>query len=64
VQISAGCYAAVAAPDMVSTDFIHAADQALYQAKTAGRNQVVLAASSEIPAPAAAPEGTPDELFQ
>ncbi|WP_296298101.1 GGDEF domain-containing protein [Rheinheimera sp.] len=64
VQISAGCYAAVAAPDMVSTDFIHAADQALYQAKTAGRNQVILAAASDPAAPAPAQEGNPDELVQ
>lgn len=42
VQISAGCYAAVADSAMVSTDFIQAADRALYQAKAAGRNQIRL----------------------
>ncbi len=42
VQISAGCYAAVADSAMVSTDFIQAADRALYQAKEAGRNQIRL----------------------
>ena len=64
VHISAGCYSAVAAAPMLSTDFIHAADQALYQAKTAGRNQVVLAAASETAAPVSASEGTQDELVQ
>lgn len=64
VHISAGCFAAVAAPDMVSTNFIHAADQALYLAKTSGRNQVILAAASDPAAPDFAPEGNTDELVQ
>lgn len=63
VHISAGCYAALVAPDMLSTDFIHAADQALYQAKKAGRNQIKLAVASD-PAEPAAPEGNTDELLQ
>ncbi|TXH94849.1 MAG: GGDEF domain-containing protein [Rheinheimera sp.] len=68
VQISAGCYAVVAAPGMVSTDYIHAADRALYQAKQQGRNQVQLAPAPEPDSESepgdAAPEpteGTADE---
>jgi diguanylate cyclase (GGDEF)-like protein len=62
VQISAGCFASIAGPEMVSTDFIHAADQALYQAKTAGRNQVKLSMAAVVEATEPATEGTQDEL--
>lgn len=62
VQISAGCFASIAGPDMVGTDFIHAADQALYQAKTAGRNQVKLSMAAVVEATQAVAEGTQDEL--
>lgn len=62
VHISAGCFASIAGPDMVSTDFIQAADQALYQAKTAGRNQVKLSMAAVVEATAVAVEGTQDEL--
>lgn len=68
VQISAGCYAVVAESGMVSTDYIQAADRALYQAKQQGRNQVQLAPAPEPDAESepgdAAPEpteGTADE---
>ena len=47
VQISAGCYAMTADAAMVSTDYIQAADAALYQAKQAGRNQVLLHDSAQ-----------------
>jgi diguanylate cyclase (GGDEF)-like protein len=63
VQISAGCFASVAGPEMVSTDFIHAADQALYLAKTSGRNQVKLSMAAVVEATAVAAEGIQDELI-
>ena len=47
VQISAGCYAMTADAAMVSADYIQAADSALYQAKQAGRNQVMLHDSAQ-----------------
>lgn len=62
VQVSVGCYVAIASADMVSTDFIHAADQALYQAKTAGRNQIKLYPSPPTEAESTEVEGNPDEL--
>jgi len=62
VKISAGCFASIAGPEMVSTDFIHAADQALYQAKTAGRNQVKLSMATVIEASPPVADGTQDEL--
>jgi diguanylate cyclase (GGDEF)-like protein len=64
VQISAGCYAVVAEPGMVSADYIQAADRALYQAKHQGRNQVQLTPAPEPESGDAAPEpteGTADE---
>lgn len=63
-QISAGCYAVVAEAGMVSSDYIQAADRALYQAKQQGRNQVQLAPAPESASGDAAPEpteGTTDE---
>lgn len=61
VTVSLGCYAAVADASMVSTDFIHIADQALYQAKTAGRNQTHLAPSPTEQSANPDPEGIVDE---
>lgn len=43
VTLSAGCYAAVADATSVSTDYIAAADSALYQAKHQGRNRIASA---------------------
>ena len=63
VNISAGCFASIAGPEMVSTDFIHAADQALYQAKTAGRNQVKLSMAAVVEPTAVVAEGIHDELI-
>lgn len=63
VKISAGCFASIAGPEMVSTDFIHAADQALYQAKTAGRNQVKLSMAAVVEATQPVAEGIQDELI-
>lgn len=62
VKISAGCFASIAGPEMVNTDFIHAADQALYQAKTAGRNQVKLSMAAVVEATQPTPEEIQDEL--
>jgi len=62
VQVSVGCYVATATAEMVSTDYIHAADQALYQAKTAGRNQIKLYPSPPTEAEPTVAEGNPDEL--
>lgn len=62
VQVSVGCYVAIATAEMVSTDYIHAADQALYQAKTAGRNQIKLYPSPPTEAESTVAEGNPDEL--
>lgn len=62
VHISAGCFASIAGPEMVSTDFIHAADQALYQAKTAGRNQVKLSLAAVVEATEPVAEGIQDEF--
>ncbi|KKO44557.1 diguanylate cyclase (GGDEF) domain-containing protein [Arsukibacterium ikkense] len=45
VTLSAGCYAAVADAASVSTDYIAAADSALYQAKSQGRNRTASATS-------------------
>jgi diguanylate cyclase (GGDEF)-like protein len=64
VQISAGCYAAVAESAMLSSTYIMAADEALYRAKHAGRNQVQLTPTPEIVSGRADPdpiEGTADE---
>lgn len=63
VHISAGCFASIAGPEMVSTDFIYAADQALYQAKNAGRNQVKLSMAAVVEATEPVAEGIQDELI-
>ncbi len=45
VTLSAGCYAAVANASSLSNDYIAAADSALYQAKSQGRNRTASATS-------------------
>jgi len=62
VHISAGCFASIAGPEMVSTDFVYAADQALYQAKAAGRNQVKLSMAAVVEASEPTAEGIQDEF--
>lgn len=56
ISASIGCYAAVAEISSISTDYIQAADIALYQAKNEGRNRVVCSLESVIPE-----QETPDE---
>lgn len=63
VHISAGCFASVAGPEMTPNDFIQAADAALYQAKAAGRNQVIISQAAAMQAVMPAPEGNTDELI-
>jgi len=47
ISVSIGCYSAIPTIDQTSNDFIQAADAAMYQAKQAGRNQVVCSVLSE-----------------
>lgn len=49
VTLSAGCYAAIADASSVASDYIAAADSALYQAKNQGRNRTISASPVDIP---------------
>ena len=65
VHISAGCYSAIPTPDTLNTEFIHAADQALYQAKRGGRNQVQLFPSKALDSSETGSSGeVSDELIE
>lgn len=61
VRISAGCYAAITESAMVSSNYIQAADEALYRAKHAGRNQVQLTPAVTAETAAGQPETEPTE---
>ncbi|MFC4653655.1 GGDEF domain-containing protein [Rheinheimera marina] len=47
IHASIGCYTAIPEPQQTSSDFIQAADAALYQAKHTGRNKVVCSELSQ-----------------